>query len=436
MSSSKGVQAGSQTVDKDDALYLEEGTSCLVVGGSSLATLSSKGEVNKSPFYPSTVEEYMRGIVEAGINNGKLEKGKKGVLVIAAPGAFQNEGSIAGLPPNFHRVQDDARQRGMPNLFFRQLIEEELERKGYEDVSAYAYNDTVPALSATLTQPNTEAVLSEFEAELKSDDRSQYAIKYMINGTGTGEGVIYPDTHRIVTAEKGHLKADFLWYQLNPFFKYIIRFPEIGQNRSIERLIAGGPDRREARHFTKILNAILNILNNPKHSEIEGLSRAFGFSNYAELLQADGPSGILKIKMNTEEASSLIQLGQAIKTGSQLALKFRQIFAKALGSSLALMHFAIGEMPDPPLKTFIGPNDIRSSILGFIRSDGSTTALLTGDPDAWKLLEDNAKAYAKAMLGDQPHLFRVLDINATFPNIHPDFGGLPVLAKKKLAEKK
>jgi hypothetical protein len=429
MTSSK-LKSGPQLTE--NLLVPENNTSCVVMGGSSLATLSADGEVKKHPFYPNSVQEYIQGIVEAALSYGKLVKNEKGVLVIAAPGAFQNEGAIAGLPPNFHRVQDDAKQRGMPNLFFRQLVEEELKRKGYSHVKAYGYNDTVPALSATLTQPTTHEVLTAFEKELGSNDRSQYAIKYMINGTGTGEGVIYPDTHQIITAEKGHLKPNYLWYELNPFFKFIIRFPEIGQNRTIERLVAGGPDRREARHFTKILNAVITILNSHKHSELDELARVLEFKNFEELKAADGENGILKIKMNTEEASSLIQLGQAVQKGSILASRFKNAFAKALGSSLSLMHFAIGEMPDPPLKTFIGPNDIRPSVLGFIRSDGSTTALLGGDKEAWTLLEQNAKAYASACLPGKKHLFRVLDINATFPDIHPDFGGLPALAHKKL----
>lgn len=417
----------------NNPLELEDGTSCVVLGGSSIATLSSNSEVKKNPFYPNSVEDYIKGIVEAGITYGRLNKDKAGILLVAAPGAFQNEGSIAGLPPNFHRVQEDARQRGMPNLFFRQLIEEELERKGYEQVKAYGYNDTVPALTATLSQPNTEEVLANLETQLGTDNKAEYAITYLINGTGTGEGAIHPDSQRIITAEKGHLTPDYLWYELNPFFKYIIKFPQIGQNRTIERLVAGGPDRREPRHFTKILNVILDILNDSNHREIhEELAQSLGFKNHAELLKADGDNGILKIKFSTEEASSLVELGQAIKAGSKLAVEFRNVFAKAIGASIARMHFAIGEMPDPPLKTFIGPNEIRSSVLGFIRSDGSTTALFAGQAEAWSLLENNAKAYAKALLGDKKHLFQVLDINSTFPNIHPDFGGLPALASKKL----
>ncbi len=413
-------------------LDLANNTSCVVLGGSSIATLAADGKVQKNSFYPASVQEYFTGIVEAAVNYGKLNKGEKGVLLIAAPGAFQNEGAIAGLPPNFHRVREDALQRGMPNLFFRQLIEEELFRQGYEKVKAYGFNDTVPALTATLSQPNTDQVLKSFEEELGIHDKSVYAIKYMINGTGTGEGGINPDTNRIVTAEKGHLKPDFLWYELNPFFKFVIRFPEIGQNRSIERLIAGGPDKREARHFTKILNAVLKILNDSQHQGLNELAQSLNFANYAELIKADGENGILKMTINTEKASSLIQLGEAIKNGSELASRFRDVFAKALGSSFALMNFSIGEMPDPPLKTFIGPNDIRASVLGFIRSDGSTTALLANSHEAWKLLEQNAKAYAQAVMGENHHLFKVMDINATFPHIHPDFGGFPILAHKKL----
>ncbi|MDJ0626031.1 MAG: hypothetical protein QNJ31_06675 [Candidatus Caenarcaniphilales bacterium] len=432
--SSTGLPDSKKVSKKNIGIELKSGTSCVVLGGSSIATLSSNGEVQKNQFYPNSVAEYVKGIVDAGISYGKIEKDKKGVLVIAAPGAFQNEGAIAGLPPNFHRVKEDAVQRGMPNLFFRQLIEEELEKRGYKETKAYGYNDSVPALCATLTQENTEEVLKDFENELGIHNRSEYSINYIINGTGTGEGEIEPDTQKVRTAEKGHLKPDYLWYELNPFFKFIIRFPEIGQNRTIERLVAGGPDRREARHFTKILNAILNILNSSDHPDIQGLSRVLGFKNYEELIRADGENGILKTQFDTEEASSLVQLGQAIKDGSKLAVEFRNVFAKAIGSSLAMMHFAIGEMPDPPLKTFIGPNDIRSSILGFIRSDGSTTALFAGEQNAWKLLEENTKAYAKAMVGDKPHLVRVLDINGTFPNIHPDFGGLPALAANKLTK--
>ncbi|MDX1919111.1 MAG: hypothetical protein SFU25_00070 [Candidatus Caenarcaniphilales bacterium] len=418
-----------------DSLNLEDGTSCVVLGGSSIATLSDKGEVKKHPFYPNSVEDYIKGIVDSGLSYGKLQKGKPGILLVAAPGAFQNEGAIAGLPPNFHRVQEDAKQRGMPNLFFRQLIEEELEKRGYEQVKAYGYNDTVPALTATLCQPNAEEVLKDFEKKLGTNDRSEYAITYLINGTGTGEGAIYPNNHKIVTAEKGHLTPDYLWYELNPFFKYIIRFPQIGQNRTIERLVAGGPDRREPRHFTKILNVILDILNDQNRREVhEELSQALEFKNYQELLKADGENGILKIKFTTEGSSSLVELGQAIGAGSHLAVRLRNIFAKAIGASIARMHFAIGEMPDPPLKTFVGPNEIRSSVLGFIRSDGSTTALFSGQPEAWSLLENNAKAYAKALLGDKKHLFQVMDINSTFPNIHPDFGGLPALAAQKLSK--
>ncbi|HEY9885878.1 MAG TPA: hypothetical protein V6C96_01320 [Vampirovibrionales bacterium] len=415
------------------SIELANGTSCVVLGGSSIATLSNNEEVKKNSFYPSSVDEYIKGIVEAGITNGKLEKDKKGILLVAAPGAFQNEGSIAGLPPNFHRVKEDAEQRGMPNLFFRQLLEDELFKQGYKEVKAFGYNDSVPALAATLAQPNTEEVLEAFENELGVKDRSKYAITYLINGTGTGEGAIHPDTNTIITAEKGHLKPDFLWYELNPFFKFITRFPKIGGNRTIERLVAGGPDKREARHFTKLLNAVLDVLNESDHKDNEELSRVLGFQNYAELIKADGESGILKQQMSTDEASSLVQLGQAIKRGSKLAVQFRNVFAQALGSSIARMHFAIGEMPDPPLNTFIGPQQVRSSLLGFIRSDGSTTALFANDEEPWKLLEQNAKAYAAALLPRTKHLVKVVDINKTFPRIHPDFGGLPKLAEKKLA---
>jgi hypothetical protein len=416
-----------------EGLNLKEGTACVVLGGSSIAILTADGEVLKNPFYPNSVEEYIKGIVDAAVKHGRLKQDQPSVLLVAAPGAFQNEGAIAGLPPNFHRVQEDAKQRGMPNLFFRELVEEELSKYGYEKVRAYGYNDTVPALTATLSQPNTEEVLASFEKEAKVSNRGEYAISYLINGTGTGEGAIYPDTQKIITAEKGHLTPDYLWYELNPFFKYIIRFPQIGQNRSIERLVAGGPDRREPRHFTKILNAVLDILSASSYTDIQNeLSVTLGFKNYQELVAADGSNGILRIKLTTEGASSLVELGQAIKEGSELAKRFRNVFAKAIGASLARMHFSIGEMPDPPLKTFIGPGEIRSSVLGFIRSDGSTTALFAGQKEVWKLLEDNAKAYAAAVLGDKPHLFKVMDINSTFPNIHPDFGGLPALAEQKL----
>ena len=258
----------------------------------------------------------------------------------------------------------------------------------------------------------------------------------MINGTGTGEAAIYPDNNKIVTAEKGHLKPNLLWYELNPFYKFITRFPIVGQNRSIERLIAGGPDRREARHFTKILNAVLDILNQPQNPDVEGLAQVLGFANYQELRQADGQHGILTTEISTEKASSLLQLGQAVQKGSKLAIELRNAFAMALGSSLAHMHFAIGEMPDPPLNTFIGPNEIRSSGLGFLRSDGSTTALLSDDKTAWDLVAKSAQDYAKSIMCQKPHCFKVLNINSTFPNIHPDFGGLPSLAEKKLAKLK
>jgi hypothetical protein len=423
---------GLQDQDAVSSLNLADGTSCVVLGGSSITTLSQNGEVKKHSFYPTTVEEYIKGIVDNALENGRLTKGNPGVLVVAAPGAFQNEGTVAGLPPNFHRVREDAIQRGMPNLFFKQLVEEELEERGYGSVKACGFNDAVPALTAILTQPNTQEVLQEFEGELKSQDRSTYAITYMINGTGTGEASIYPDNNKIVTAERGHLKPNLLWYELNPFFKFITRFAIVGKNRSIERLIAGGPDKREARHFTKILNAVLNVLNQPKHPEALELAKILGFSSYDEMLKADGENGILKVKIDTDKASSLLQLGQATKAGSKLAIQFRNIFAKALGSSLAHMHFAIGEMPDPPLNTFIGPNDVRRSALAFIRSDGSTTALLAGDQEAWQILQESAQAYANGILSCNSHLFKVRDINTTFPNIHPDFGGLPVLAEKKL----
>jgi hypothetical protein len=419
-----------------EALIPAEGTACVVLGGSSLTSLDTKGEVKKHSFYPTSVEEYIKGIVEIGLDHSNLSKDKPGVLVVAAPGAFQNEGTIAGLPPNFHRVREDAIQRGMPNLFFRQLVEDELEKRGYIHVKAFGYNDAVPALSAVMSQSNTEEVLGTFEKELKNTDRSEYAIVYMINGTGTGEATLNPDSNKIVTAEKGHLKPNLLWYELNPFFKFMTRFPIVGQNRSIERLVAGGPDKREARHFTKILNAVLDVLNDKKNPELEGLSRVLGFTNYDELLRADGENGILKTKMSTETASSLVQLGQAVKAGSKLAIEFRNIFAKALGASLAHMHFAIGEMPDPPLNTFIGPIEVRNSFLGFLRSDGSTTALIAGNDEAWTLLEQTAQNYAKAILDGRPHLLRVKDINSTFPNIHPDFGGLPTLAENKLAKLK
>ncbi|MDX1918671.1 MAG: hypothetical protein SFT81_05980 [Candidatus Caenarcaniphilales bacterium] len=416
-------------------LELVVGCSCVVVGGSSLTSLSSKGEVEKHHFYPTSVEEYINGIVDAALQYGRLEKSKPGVLMVAAPGAFQNEGTIACLPPNFHRVQEDARQRGMPNLFFRSLVEEELQKRGFDQVKAYGYNDAVPALVATLTQPNTEEVLTEFEEELASKERSDYAVAYMINGTGTGEAAIYPDSHRIVTAEKGHLKPNFLWYELNPFFKYITRLPIVGQNRSIERLIAGGPHRREIRHFTKILNAVLDLLVLEEHPDQAGLVRALGYPSIGALRKADTPSGLLKIHLTQKKEASNLGIGHlsdGIKSNSDLAVRLRNIFARAVGSAFAYMHFAIGEMPDTPLNTFIGPNDIRCSALGFIRSDGSTTALLGGDPKVWEILEHGAQDYSKAMLDGTPHLFRVKEINHTFPDIHPDFGGLPALAAAKL----
>ena len=96
------------------------------------------------------------------------------------------------------------------------------------------------------------------------------------------------------------------------------------------------------------------------------------------------------------------------------------------------MHFAIGEMPDAPLNTFIGPEQVRSYALGFLRSDGSTTALFAGDQEAWNIIEQSASDYAKYISASNSHCFKVLNINDTFPHIHPDFGGLPKLAEQKL----
>jgi hypothetical protein len=418
-------------------LTLSDGTACIVLGGSSMALLATSGDVEKVSFYPKNLQEYLDGIVDSAIHSGKLKKNEAGVLVVAAPGAFHNEGTLVGLTDNFHRVRDDAIQRGMPNIFFRDLVEAELAKKGYNKTKVYGYNDTVPAISATLGQPNTEEVLQTFERELYSKerdikDRSQYVIKYMINGTGTGDASMFPDTGKVLTCEKGHLKPDFLWYQINPFFKYVTRLQVVGQNRTIERLIAGGPNNREARHFTRILNTVLNVLNNPQDPEANDIAKVLGFQNYDEMLRADGPNGILTTKINTEGASSLQQIGEAILKGSGLALNIRDIFARALGSAMAFMHFAIGEMPDVPLNTFISPADVRYSALGFIRSDGSTTALLGTEGRGWEILEKAAQEYAHAIVGNKPHLFKVLNINTTFPNIHPDFGGLPHLAKTKL----
>jgi|GEM_PF-3959043 len=410
---------------------LQEGTACVVLGGSSITTLSPSGEINKNQFYPTSLEEYVKGIVEASLSHGRLQKSRPGVLLVSAPGAFQNEGAIAGLPPNFHRVKEDALQRGIPNLFFRELVESELNKRGYGEVLAYGYNDAAPALAAVLSQSNTEEVLSGFETELNVK-RSDYAIKYIINGTGTGEASLYPDNSKILTAEKGHLKPNFLWYELNPFFKYITCLSVVGQNRSIERLLAGGPEQRTIRHFTKIFNAVVDSLKDPESPFLQGLSEVLGFQNYQELQEADGQNGLLSLSKQ-DSSLSLKDLGVCIEAGSAVALSIRNAFARALGSAAAYMHFVVGEMPDTPLNTFIGPLDIRHSALAFIRSDGSTTALFAQDKEAWNILERGAQDYAKANLRDEPHLFKVLNINEIFPNIHPDFGGLPELAADKLA---
>lgn len=414
-------------------LDLADNSSCLVLGGSSLTTLSADLSIQKHNFYPKTLDEYINGIVDAALQYGKLHKNHRGVLVTALAGAVQREGELVGLTDNFRLVRDDAVQRGMNNLFFRQLVEDEFVNRGYE-ISVFGYNDTVPALSATMSQPNTEAILREFEQELGTSDRSRYALKYMINGTGTGEATLLPDSGKIITAEKGHLKPCYLWYRLNPLFRFVTRLSVVGQNRTVERTIAGGPNQRSARHFSKILNEIISVLKDKSHPEADGLSVVLGFQSHADLMASDVPGGLLAITPDEDQPSSLIQLGQAVSRNSRPALAIRNAFARALGSAMAFMHFAIGEMPDVPLHTFIGLNEVRESALGFIRSDGSTTALLSTDTESWAILNRGARDYADAVLGaDNGHLFRILNINTAFPDIHPDFGGLPKLAEKKLA---
>ncbi len=412
-------------------LKLAEGTACLILGGSSLTTLAPDGSVEKHSFYPTNVEEFLGGILGGALGYGRLNKGKAGVLVLAGPGAFQNEGATVALVPSQHRVKDDAKQRGLSHFPLKQLLETRFREAGYA-VHVFAYNDAVPALTAVMSQPNTEQVLSDFEQKLSSPSRSSYAVKYMINGTGTGEATLHPDTLELITAEKGHLKPNYLWYELNPFFKLATQLPLVGQNRSIERLIAGGPDLREARHFTKILNAVIAVLRDPQHSLNAGFCHLLGFSSLEELTAADGKAGILGLDLQTEGASSLRSLGNALGHGSILAQRLRNKLARALGVSLAHLHFCIGEMPDAPLHTFIGVHDIRPSALAFLRSDGSTTALFANSPECWVELNRGARDYAFALLGDRPHLLEVLDINSVFPNIHPDFGGLPELAASKL----
>lgn len=425
-----------------DNLSLASGTACIVLGGSSITTLDSEGVVQKHDFYPKTVEDYFKGIVDYALEHGSLIKGQKGVLLVSAPGAFQNEGAIAGLPPSFHKVKEDAEQRGFPNLFFRQLLEEELASRGYESVKAYGYNDAVPALVATICQENTDEVLTAFEKKLGTYDRSKYAIKYMINGTGTGDATLMPDSKKVVTAEKGHLKPNLLWYQLNPLYKFATRFTIVGKNRTIERLVAGGPTQRSVRHFSKILKELLTVLNTQDSPHNDELSQILGFANYQELITYNQEQDLLGVALDEDNEMSLLQtLGSFIKLENKIAIAFRNAFAQALGSSMAYMNYVLGEMPDSPLNTFIGADDIRYSVLGFMRTDGSTTALLGNDEQAWALLNKNAQLYAEAILNmhgscpvkyDHNIIFNILNINETFPNIHPDFGGLPQLAKDKL----
>lgn len=421
----------------NNILNLADNTACVVLGGSSITGLSRTGDVHKSSFYPTTVEEYLQGLVDAALEYGTLQKDKKGVLLVAAPGAFQNEGVIAGLPANFHRVKEDALQRGMPNLYFKKLLEQELSNRGYDQIAAFGYNDAVPALLATMCQPNTDYVLNKFEEELGDNDQSQYAIKYMINGTGTGEATLLPDTRQVITAEKGHLKPTLLWYQLNPFFQFMTQTSIVGENRSIERLIAGGPTEKSIRHFSKILKAALDILRNAAHPLRDGLALELGFSNYTELTEADSNSGLLSMNVDDTNKSILHILSTFILQNNPLALAFQRIFVRALGVSMAYMHFAIGEMPDEPLHTFIGPRSVRRSALGFIRTDGSTTALMGTDPAVWELLNKAAQEYANCVLNvndlNISSLFRILNINEVFPHIHPDFGGMPSLAEHKLS---
>ena len=421
------------TSSEASTLALAPGTACVVVGGSSLTTLSAQGEVKKHSFYPGTLEEYTDGITTAALQYGRLERDTPGILLVAAPGAFQHEGRTATLPPSFAKVKDDSIQRGMPFLFFNQLIEEKFEKRGYHKVKVHGYNDTVPALMATMSQPNTPAVLGAFEGALHTSDRSTYAIKYLINGTGTGEASLLPDTNKIITAEKGHLKPNLLWYELNPFYKWATLLPDVGQNRTIERLVAGGPADRTPRHFTKIFNTILKELSTAQAEVNQELALALGFANHAELRNADGssPQRLLNDQGLWPELT-LKQLGAAIDAQNPLGLALQRVFARALGTAFAHMHFAIGEMPDSPLNTYIGALDVRRSALGFIRSDGSTTALLGNATATWKILETGAQEYAARVLSStERHLFTVLNMNVVFPHMHPDFGGLPTLAEKK-----
>lgn len=415
-------------------LRLQENTACLVVGGSSITTLCEKGEINKHSFYPKNLDEYKDGIVSFALECGRLKKESAGVLLASLAGAVQREGELVGLTENFRLVREDAIQRGMPVLLFKKVIEEEFARRGYKNIKVFGYNDAVPALVATLNQPNTEEILKDFERKLGTSDRSLYSLKYLINGTGTGEATLSPDTREVITAEKGHLKPNYLWYRLNPFFRYVTRLPIVGENRTFERTIAGGPTERSARHFSKILNAVILCLQKKQNAEeAEGIARVLGFMNYEEFVKADGPNGLLKIQPEEDKPSSLPKLGQAVKNGSLPAARIRDAFARALGTAMAHMNFVVGQMPDVPLNTFIGINEIRSSALGFIRSDGSTTALLGKSPEAWQILNQSAREYCQAYLGDsESFAFEILDINETFPHVHPDFGGLPALAGFKL----
>ncbi len=420
--------------NQSSSLELSENTSCAIIGGSSLTTLSSKQEISKHGFYPKTVDEYINNLVDLALEFGKIKKGQKGSLVVALAGAVQSEGERVGLTENFRLVREDHLQRGMPYFFFKQLVEAELKERGYKEIEVFGYNDAVPAISAILCQENTEEVLSNFENELNLKGKDSYSIKYMINGTGTGEANLNPDTAKIITAEKGHLKPSLLWYELNPFFKFMSRFSVIGQNRSIERLIAGGPTHKSPRHFSRLFSTSIELLRKGNGNEQNELAIILGFENYEELVRADNPNNLLQSDINSlSENSPLMKLGSAVKENNRLALSFSRVFANALGSSFACMHYSIGEMPDSPLNTFIGINDIRHSALGFIRSDGSTTALLSSDPEKWQILNNSAERYA-SLISNKPNekLFKILDINQTFPNIHPDFGGLPRLAAQKL----
>jgi hypothetical protein len=410
-------------------LALAAGTACVVVGGSSITTLDREGEISKIAFYPTSLDEYLEGIVDAALTSGRLVSDAPGVLLVSSPGAFQREGETAALPPNFHRVNDDAAQRGMPYLAFRDLLESFLKDKGYAQVQAYGYNDAVPALVAIPEQPQAGSVLAALDARTSS-------LTYMVNGTGTGEASLWPDTKQVMTAEKGHLKPNLLWYRLNPFFEAASRISLVGANRSLERLMAGGPAEREPRHFTKILEAVLDVFERRRGDDVVRgvLAESLGLGSYQEVLDADSECGLLAMRRaGGAEESVLRLLPLAAKQGSRLAQRIQVAFAAGLGASLAHMHYAIGEMPDYPLKTFVYPHQVRPNVWGFIRSDGSTTAALSGSETAWRALRDNAHAYACAVTGNPDAEVRIMDVNHCFPDIHPDFGGFPELAAQKLA---